>query len=474
MRSMEKWSNANILYSDDGGISFFNIIKTVFRLSVPAIMAQITSIAMQYIDAAMVGSLGAGASAAIGLVSTTTWLIGGLCIAAATGFSVQVAQLIGAGRKEDARNVFRQSIIIALIFGAILCAIAVSISGSLPAWLGGSAEIRNDASRYFLIYACALPATQFRQLSGSMLQCSGDMRTPSVLNILLCILDVAFNYFLIFPSREIFFAGLSFTIPGAGMGVGGAALGTALAEVCTALLMMYAACIRSDKLSLKSGGRWRLQKHCMTTAAKIALPAAFEHTALCGAYVASTLIIAPLGTVAVAANSLAVTAESFCYMPGYGIGSAATTLVGQSIGAGKDDLARRFARTSVLLGVVMMSCTAVIMFFAAPVMFSILTPSEEVRILGVQVLRIEAFAEPLYAASIVCAGALRGAGDTFVPSILNLASMWGVRISAAILLVPYFGLRGVWIAMCGELCVRGILFLIRLFREKWLRKKIIV
>ena len=468
-------NDTSILHLDSkGSISFFNIVKTVLRLAVPAIMAQITSIAMQYIDAAMVGSLGAGASAAIGLVSTTTWLIGGLCIAVSTGFSVQVAQLIGADRSEDARNVFRQAIIIAMLFGALISAIAISISGFLPVWLGGNVEIQHDASRYFLIYACALPATQFRQLSGSMLQCSGDMRTPSIVNILLCVLDVVFNYFLIFPSREIAFIGISFTMPSMGMGVGGAALGTALAEVCAALLMLYAACVRSDKLSLRLGGQWRIQKQCMKTAAKITLPAAFEHTVMCGAYVAATLIVAPLGTVSVAANSLAVTAESFCYMPGYGIGSAATTLVGQSIGAERNDLAKRFARTAVALGVIMMTCTALIMFFAAPLMFSILTPSEEVRTLGVQILRIEAFAEPLYAASIVCAGALRGAGDTFIPSILNLISMWGVRISMSILLVPYFGLHGVWIAMCVELCVRGVLFLVRLFREKWLDKKIIV
>ena len=468
-------SNTNILQLDNsGGISFSNMIKTVFRLSIPAILAQITSIAMQYIDTAMVGSLGAEASASIGLVSTTTWLIGGLCISVSTGFSVQVAQLIGANRKEDARNVFRQAIIVALVFGAIISATAISISGHLPIWLGGNAEIQHSASRYFLIYACALPATQLRQLMGSMLQCSGDMKTPSALNILLCVLDVVFNFFLIFPARDFSILGLSFTVPGAGMGVSGAALGTALAEVCAALLMLYAACVRSDKLSLRLGGKCRIQKSCMKTAGKITLPAAFEHTVMCSAYVAATLIIAPLGTVAVAANTLAVTAESFCYMPGYGIGSAATTLVGQSIGAKRDDLARRFARTSVLLGVIMMSCTAVIMFFAAPAIFSILTPSEEVRALGVQVLRIEVFAEPLYAASIVCAGALRGAGDTLVPSILNLISMWGIRISASIILVPYFGLHGVWIAMCGELCVRGILFLIRLFREKWLKKRIII
>ncbi len=455
-------------------ISFFHMVKTVLRLSIPAIMAEVTSVAMQYIDAAMVGSLGANASAAIGLVSSTTWLIGGLCISLATGFSVQVAHFVGAKRYEDARSVLKQSLIIAIIFGLFISAAAIAISGNLPVWLGGDAEIRPDASRYFLIYACALPATQLRQLSGSTLQCSGDMRTPSILSILLCILDVIFNFFFIFPTRKIALLGFSLSLPGAGLGVSGAALGTAAAEVCVALLMLFAVCLRSDKLSFRLGGKWKIQAQCMKNALKIALPAALEHTVMCSAHVASTKIIAPLGTAAVAANSLAVTAESFCYMPGYGIGSAATTLVGQSLGAGQKELARRFARISVLLGVVLMSATAVIMFLIAPAMFAMLTPAAEVRRLGTQVLRIEVFAEPLYAASIVCAGALRGAGDTLVPSILNLVSMWGVRITTSLLLVPYFGLHGVWIAMCGELCVRGILFLIRLFREKWLDKKVIV
>lgn len=195
---------------------------------------------------------------------------------------------------------------------------------------------------------------------------------------------------------------------------------------------------------------------------------AFEHGILSGAQIISTKIVSPLGTVSVAANSLAVTAESLCYMPGYGIASAATTLVGQSIGARRREQARGFARLSVLLGVVMMTAAGFLMFFFAPEMFSILTSDEAVRTLGIQVLRIEVFAEPLYACSIVAAGALRGAGDTLVPSVMNLLSMWGIRISMAAFLAPRIGLKGVWIAMCVELCIRGILFLIRLFREKWL------
>ena len=174
------------------------------------------------------------------------------------------------------------------------------------------------------------------------------------------------------------------------------------------------------------------------------------------------------GAYTVASDSLAVTVEGFCYMPGYGIASAATTLVGQSIGAGRKDLSRRFAYLSVALGMGIMAFTGALMFLLAPWMFSLLTPDPAIQALGSQVLRIEAFAEPLFAASIVAAGALRGAGDTLAPSIMNLVSMWGVRLTAAMLLAPRFGLPGVWAAMCGELCIRGILFLIRLVRGKWL------
>ena len=445
----------------------------VIQLSVPAVLAEITAIAMQYIDAAMVGSLGAGASAAIGLVSSTTWLFGGLCIAAATGFSVQVAQLIGAGREKDAKGALRQALICTLAFGLFLSAVGIGISQGLPVWLGGEADVCVDASRYFLIYACMLPATQIRQMAGSMLQCSGNMGVPSRLNIMMCALDVVFNSLLIFPSRQVTVLGLSIWMPGAGLGVMGAALGTAFAEAVTAALMLCAVCFGAGPLKLKRHGSWKPDGGCIKLAARLALPMALEHVILCGAQIAGTRIVAPLGTVSVAANSLAVTAESLCYMPGYGIAAAATTLVGQSIGAGKRGDAKRYAALSVALGAAVMSCTGALMFFGAPFMFSLLTPDASIRELGARVLRIEAFAEPLFAVSIVAAGALRGAGDTLIPSVMNLASMWGVRITASLILAPRFGLVGVWTAMCAELCVRGVMFFIRLARGKWLDRKVV-
>lgn len=442
----------------------------VVKLSIPAILAEISSIIMQYIDAAMVGSLGADASAAIGLVTSSSWLLGGLCVSAVTGFSVQAAQFFGAGKTDKAREVFCQAFVMALGFGACLSVTGIVLSPRLPYWLGGEADLCIAASRYFFLFSCALPATQLRQFAGGMLQCSGDMKTPGMLNIAMCMLDIVFNFMLIFPTREIQIFGKSVTLVGAGLGVAGAALGTALSEVVIAVCMLAAACRRFLPSFAFRKEAWKPDPTYYRNAAYISIPVAFEHIVLCGAQVALTFIIAPLGMASIAANSLAVTAESLCYMPGYGIGSAATTLVGQSIGAGRRDLAKSYAWLSVFLGVGLMTVTGVLMFLFSPYVFQMLTPDPGVQALGVQVLRIEAFAEPLYAASIVAAGALRGAGDTRIPSILNLVSMWGIRITAASLLAPVTGLFGVWLAMCGELCVRGILFLVRLWRGKWLRQ----
>ena len=471
-KAVEKMSNRREHGSDTGmgQISGRNMqVQRLVALSIPAILAELSSMAMQYIDAAMVGSLGAGASAAIRLVSTSTWLLGGLCISVAIGFSVQVAHLIGADRVAEARNVLRQALMAAAVTGCTLMTAGCALSSYLPIWLGGDSAIRADASGYFFIYACAIPAVQMRQLAGGMLQCSGDMRTPSLLNTAMCGLDVIFNGLLIFPGLTVPIFGLS--IPGAGLGVSGAALGTALAEWVTAIWMVLAVCCRSPLLRLRRDGPWRLSGRCLRSAIWIALPMAFEHTVMCGAQIASTSIVAPLGTVSIAANSLAVTAESLCYLPGYGIAAAATTLVGQSLGADRRDLARRYARLSVLMAVVVMSGMAILMYGFAPLVFRILTPDGAVRELGVRILRIEAFAEPLYAVSIAAAGAMRGAGDTLIPSILNLVTMWGVRITAAAILAPHWGLAGVWAAMCGELCIRGVLFLVRLLRERWLRQQ---
>ncbi len=430
-------------------------LRLIISLSIPSILAQISATVMFFIDASMVGHLGAKASAAIGLVETTGWLMGGLASAANMGFSVQVAHAIGANDMERARRILRQSLVCCLLFSLTISLTALSVSIPLPFWLGGSEEIAHDATLYFAIIGLCGIFFQMEGLAGSMLKCSGNMKIPSALNILMCVLDVVFNYLFIYILD---------------MGVKGAAMGTGLAEIITAALMLYFLLYRSDMLHLKGRpGSFRPRADVVQNAFKIGAPMGLQHLLMGSAQIVSTIIVAPLGTVAIAAHSLGITVESLCYMPGYGIAEAATTLVGQGFGAGKRLLTQSFARMSVGLGMLVMTMMGLLMWIFAPELMSVLTPVDEIIVLGTDCLRIEAFAEPMFAAAIVCNGVFVGVGDTMKPAIMSLLSMWGVRLTLAALLATTYGLPGVWTAMAIELTFRGIIFLVRLFHGGWLR-----
>lgn len=438
-------------------------------LSFPAMLAQVSTIIMQYIDAAMVGSLGAEASASIGLMATSTWLFWGLCSSAAMGFSVQVANRIGANNKAEAQEVVKQSLLPSIMFSTALCLIGLCIGSDLPLWLGADAKIAGAATSYFLIFSASLPMLQINFLAGAMLRCSGNTLFPGLVNVGMCVLDVLFNALLIFPTREVSVAGYVLTMPGAAMGVSGAALGTALAELCAGTTMLLYLWFKNKELNLKGNhARFTPTKARLRRAVHISAPLCGEHLLLCGAQVLITTIVAPLGTVAIAANAFAVTAESFCYMPGYGIAEAATTLVGQSLGASRKKLVRSFANITVISGIVVMTVMGVLMYIAAPLMMGIISPVQAIVDAGVEVLRIEAFAEPMFAASIVAYGVFIGAGDTLIPSCMNLGSIWIVRLTLAAVLAPTMGLKGVWIAMAIELCFRGLIFLWRLKTNYWI------
>ncbi len=457
MKQAEKTDMLLALIRERKPMTVAQQLQLTVYLSIPAIIAQLSAIIMQYIDASMVGSLGAEGAASIGS--------GGM------GFSVQVAHCIGAGDMSGARAVLRQSLTAIMIYSLILAALGVAISPFLPGWLGGDESICRDASLYFLIFSLFLPALQMNYLAGGMLRCSGNMHIPSLMGVVMCILDIIFNFFLIFPSREMHLCGMSFFVPGAGFGVEGAALGTALAETIVTGILLWYLLSRSKELGLKvEKGSFRPAKSTLKKALRIGFPMGIEHIVICGAQIMTTVIVAPLGVFAIAANSFGITAESLCYMPGYGIADAATTLIGQSMGAKRVRLTRSFARITVLMGMIVMGFMGLIMYVFAPQIIGLMTPVEEIRQLGVMALRIEAFAEPFFAASLVSYGVFVGAADTFIPCLMSFFSIWAVRLSLAVILAPTMGLKGVWIAMCTELCFRGIIFLIRLLRERWMRK----
>ena len=457
--------------------------RLTFLLAWPSILAQLSMCLMSYIDAAMVGRLGSAQAAAIGLVSSTTWILGSFCYGNSSGFSVQVAHRCGARDFAGARRIFRHGFFITLALSLLLLLLGVGIHGALPRWLGGTPEILEDASAYFLIYALFLPLFQIAIFCEASLIASGNVQVAGIVSVAMCALDVVFNYLFIF----VF-----------GLGVKGAALGTGLATACAgAFLLVYAARHSTELLQTNSWlrparrilGNFRTlradartaeslfdreQKDIFKQAFGISWPLWVQNLISRGAYIAATVLVAPLGTVAIAANSFAIIAEGFCYLPGYGMEDAATTLVGQSLGARRPEMARRFAWLTIGSGAAMMTFLAVLMWVFAPQVMGLLSQDPEVIVLGAKCLRIEAWAELLFGVSIVAYGCCVGAGDTLVPSAINLLSMWVIRLGLALFLIPRYGLAGYWFAMAVELSVKGIIFAVRIARGRWMRTRLTV
>ena len=339
----------------------------------------------------------------------------------------------------------------------------------LPELLGSDPEIAPAARSYFCTVAFFFPFSMASALYSSILRCSGNILLPSIMNVGMCVFDVIFNFIFIYPPRDIG----GFHVWGAGLGVQGAALGTGLAQACVAVTLLLGIICRRGPLRFQGNETWRFTKPCMNNMLRLSTPTALERMALSLAQIVMTSVVAGMGTVAVASNYVAVQTESICYLPAFGVASAATALVGQSIGARRLDMAKRFAYGTTILGSILVFFMALLMFGFAPFLTSLLTADTEVAEVSAGLLRIVAFSEPLFAVSIVATGALRGAGDSKAPFFINLFTMWGVRVMTVLVFTHRFGVTGVWISMTAELITRGIVFLIRLLRGRWLKMPVL-
>lgn len=416
----------------------------IWALSWPAIMAQISTTVMQLLDMGMVGRLGTNASAAIGLVASTTWLVNGVSNGMTFGFSVQTSQAIGAREYKKAASLCRQGLIAIFVFSLPMALFMSLMSFSIPVWLGGEQVVLHDAGLYLLVYSLTIPFYMLNSWAMQMLQATGDTKVPGMAQVVMCFLDVTFNALFIF---------------GMNLGVMGAALGTSVSVLCTSLFLTGWIFIKNA--FLKDKASWRFTKHSLRSALRIGGPISAEQLITGTSYVAMTRIVSSLGTLSIASHSFAVTAESLCYMPAFGFASAASALIGQCIGANRIELSRQIAWRVTRITIGMMFFCGTVMFILSRILIAMLSPDPAVIEIGSMLLKMEAFAEPMYGASIVITGILRGKGDTLWPACLNLISIWGVRIPLAWLLSIPYGLYGVWAAMVLELNVRGILFLLR-------------
>lgn len=443
---MQFWQNIREGFGDRA------LLKSIFVLAWPTIVEQALQTVVSYADTAQVGAIGAQASASVGLTASMMWLVNAPMFAFGMGTLSVISRALGAGDRDTARKAGIQAIWLAVLLGVVEGVIAVTISPFLPGWLGAEEEIRTDAAIYFGVVSLPMLFRSSSIVLAAVLRATGNTRTPMIFNAVMNALNILLNYILIGP---------------AGLGVLGAAIATAVAYVVGGTLMFFSA-LQNPILDLRHMSprfRWAIMRKCVG----IGLPIAGERITACFGQVIFTSLIARLGTVAVAAHSIAITAEQAFYIPGYGMQAATATLCGFSAGEKNEKKLMQYSSTICVIAIILMGVLSTLLLFIPQVILSIFTPDAAVIALGTTLLKIVAFSEPFFAAAIIMEGVFNGVGDTKMPFVISVGTMWGIRILFAFLVVNVFqlGLPAVWLCMVGDNVARCILLLIRYFQGGW-------
>lgn len=438
----------------------------IWSLAWPTILEQVLQVTVTYVDSAMVGSLGAHATAAIAVPTSTIWLVNGWMNAFAIGFSVLMARFLGSGNSQRAKQVTKQALYTSVFFGLALTLLFVVIARHLPAWIGAEAEVQLLARQYYHFIALGYLPNLVMILISTLLRCSGDAKKALYLNGLNNILNITFNFFFIF---DVISFG-PFGLRGLGLGVKGAAMATTLSCTITSILLLVILLATDNPIRITLFGPFSYDKTIQKSALRLGIPVALERSTLSFGQIVFTKMVGTLGTTALAAHFLANTAESITYLPPSGFATAATTLVAQSLGANDKQLAKKFADLCTLWGTLLMSFMGLMLYLFAPALMRFFTSDASVIALGTTILRIEAFAEPAFGLSMLAFGVFRGAGDTRRPFFISIAGMWLLRLPLAYLLLKTtsLGLLGIWIAMASDLTLRGIICLVQYRRYTWL------
>ena len=447
-----------------------SLAALIAALAWPTMVEQALGTVVQYVDTAMVGQMGAHASACVGLTASTQWLVNSPLWALATGVLACTARAVGAKDDDMARRTAVQAVLLALIAGLLIGSVTLAVSPFLPAWLGAEQALRRDGSLYFAIVCAPMLFRAAQVIFSASIRATGDTRTPMFINLAMNLINIVLNAMFIFPARRATLMGVSFTLPGLGWGVIGAAVATAISYVFGGAAMT--AVFWKNKLVSPRGRRLRLDREAMLPCIRIGIPVVGTRVATTLGHVVFTSLVTSLGEVALASHTIAITAEEAFYIPGYGMQTAASTLAGQSLGEGDMKKLRRVSRTITLVTMGMMTVTGAILFAIPGAMMSLFTPDAAVIAGGIPLLRIVAVSEPIYGMAIILEGTFNGVGDTKAPFVISLACMWGIRILFTWICVKLFhlGLVPVWLCMVADNVTRGVLLGVRYLRGGWLRR----
>ncbi len=443
------------------------MLITILTLAWPTMLEQLMQTAVQYIDTAMVGSLGTQATAAVGSTGTVNWLIGSTISAVGVGFLSYIAKAYGANEQAAAKRAVSQAVLITFVLGVFFTIVTVSLSGMVPVWMQVDKDIREMASQYFLIlYLPMLPRTA-SIIFGTVLRSAGDTKTPMKIGVLVNLVNVVFNLLLIYPKRELSLFSFHLRMWGAGLGVIGAAIASAIAFTIGGI---FITCVlwRHPMVSPR-GEKFTLDLQILKPCLKVAFPNMLQRFGTSLGYVAFAAMINSLGETSTAAHTIANTVESAFYIPGYGMQTAAATLAGNAYGANDGKRMKNLASMFIPLETILMIGSGACLFLASPWLMGLFSASDTVISLGTSVLRMVAVSEPFYGFSIIIEGFMMGVGRTKGPFVYNIIGMWLVRIVGTFICTQLLGmgLISAWACMIAHNLLLFILFLICYVRGTW-------
>ena len=436
------------------------MLPVIWALAWPTMLEQLLQTAVQYIDTAMIGSLGTQATAAVGATSTVNWLIGSTISALGVGFLSYIAQSFGAGKPEQARRASGQVVMAVALVGTLFTVLTLALAGKVPVWMQVDPGLQAMASRYFFILYTPMLFRTASILFGTVLRAAGDTKTPMRVGLAVNIINIVLNFFLIYPTRNWSFGGMTLPVPGAGLGIEGAALASAVAYAVGGIAITVQLW-RHPQVSPK-GQSFRPDGQVLRPCLKVAFPNMLQRFATSLGYVAFASMINSLGEVSTAAHTIANTVESAFYIPGWGMQTAAATLAGNAWGAKDSDKLKRLARMLLPLEVGLMIVSGGLLFLFAPQLMQLFSRDAEVIALGGTVLRMVAVSEPFYGVPIVIEGMMQGTGKTIAPFVYNVLGMWCARIAGTFVCTQLLGmgLVSAWACMIAHNLLLFVLFTI--------------
>ena len=419
-----------------------DILRTLIALSIPTLLEEVLRTLLQYVDTAMVGRLGEQATAAVSVTTTITWLVNSISFAASVAVLALISRAVGSGNEKLVQKIAQQALLLTVVFGIVTGGISIILSPYIPVWMGAEEAVRKPASVYFTIVSIPMLFRSATIILGASIRGTKDTKTPMLINAGSNLLNAVLNYFLIYT---------------AGLGVAGAAIASAISYTLAGALM-FAAYRRNRQLRWEWNS-FRAEKNLLKGCAGIGVPVLGTNMASCLGYVVFAGLVSGMGTTVFAAHSIAVTAETLFYIPGYGLRTATSTLVGISLGENNKRKLRTVSKLSILLTVGMMCISGVILYLVSYPLMRLFTPVPVVAELGAGMLKLVAFSEPFFGLMVVLEGIYYGMGRTRYAFLVETGSMWGIRILFTFFCVTVWklDLRAVWYCMIADNVCKALL-----------------